>query len=213
MIFILLGPPGAGKGTQAKMLEEKLRRPQISTGNILRKSIQSGSELGNKAKVFMNSGRLVQDDIVIGLIKERIVEDDCQSGFILDGFPRTIVQAERLTETLGEMNLSIDAVIDFEVDSEELINRLSGRSTCLTCGAMFHKESCPPLEDSVCDDCGGELSQREDDKEITIKKRLDVYEDETAPLKEYYRKQGNLKTVQGRGTVQEIFSKVCAMVS
>ena len=213
MIFILLGPPGAGKGTQAKMLEEKLRRPQISTGNILRKSIQSGSELGNQAKVFMNSGRLVQDDIVIGLIRERIVEDDCQSGFILDGFPRTIVQAERLTETLDEMNLSIDAVIDFEVDSEELINRLSGRSTCLTCGAMFHKESCPPLKDSVCDDCGGELSQREDDKEITIKKRLDVYEDETAPLKEYYRKQGNLKTVQGRGTVQEIFSKVYAMVS
>ncbi len=213
MIFILLGPPGAGKGTQAKMLEEKLRRPQISTGNILRKSIQSGSELGNQAKEFMNSGRLVQDDIVIGLIRERIVEDDCQSGFILDGFPRTIVQAERLTETLDEMNLTIDAVIDFEVDSEELINRLSGRSTCLACGAMFHRISCPPLKDSVCDDCGGELSQREDDKEITIKKRLDVYEDETAPLKEYYRKQGNLKTVQGCGTVQEIFSKVCAMVS
>jgi adenylate kinase len=213
MRLILLGPPGAGKGTQAKMLEEKLRRPQISTGNILRKSIQSGTKLGNQAKVFMNSGRLVQDDIVIGLIRERIVEEDCQAGFILDGFPRTIVQAERLTETLDEMNLSIDAVIEFEVDSEELVSRLSGRSTCLSCGAMFHRTSCPPLKDSICDDCGGRLSQREDDREITIKKRLDVYEHETAPLKEYYRKQGNLKTVQGRGTVQEIFSKVCAMVS
>jgi len=145
MRLILLGPPGAGKGTQAKMLDEKCRRPQVSTGNILRKSIQNGTEVGNRAKIFMNAGQLVPDDVVVGLIKERIVEEDCQAGFILDGFPRTIVQAERLTETLGEMCLSIDAVVDFEVESEELLNRLTGRSTCLACGAMFHVISRPPL--------------------------------------------------------------------
>ena len=213
MRLILLGPPGAGKGTQAKMLNEKFRRPQISTGNILRKSIQNGTELGNRAKVFMNVGKLVQDDVVIGLIRERIVEEDCRAGFILDGFPRTIIQAEKLTETLEEMDLSIDVVVDFEVDSEELVNRLTGRSTCPDCGAMFHRTSCPPLRDGICDSCEGALYQREDDKEETIKKRLDVYEHETAPLKEYYKKQGNLKTVQGCGTVEEIFSRVCAMVS
>ena len=213
MRLILLGPPGAGKGTQAKMLDEKFKRPQISTGNILRKSIQNGTELGNRAKVFMNAGRLVQDDVVIALIRERIVEEDCRAGFILDGFPRTIIQAEKLTETLEEMDLSIDVVVDFEVDSEELVSRLTGRSTCSDCGAMFHRTSCPPLRDCICDSCEGELYQREDDKEETIKKRLDVYEHETAPLKEYYKKQGNLKTVQGCGTVEEIFSRVCAMVS
>ena len=212
MRLILLGPPGAGKGTQAKMLDEKFRIPQVSTGNILRKSIQNGTELGNRAKVFMNSGRLVQDDVVIGLIRERIVEEDCRTGFILDGFPRTIIQAEKLTETLEAMDLSIDVVVDFEVDSEELVSRLTGRSTCSDCGAMFHRTSCPPLRDGICDSCEGELYQREDDKEETIKKRLDVYEHETAPLKEYYKKQGNLKTVQGCGTVEEIFSRVCAVV-
>jgi adenylate kinase len=195
------------------MLNEKFRRPQISTGNILRKSIQNGTELGNRAKVFMNVGKLVQDDVVIGLIRERIVEEDCRAGFILDGFPRTIIQAEKLTETLEAMDLSIDVVVDFEVDSEELVSRLTGRSTCSDCGAMFHRTSCPPLRDGICDSCEGELYQREYDKEETIKKRLDVYEHETAPLKEYYKKQGNLKTVQGCGTVEEIFSRVCAMVS
>lgn len=213
MRLILLGPPGAGKGTQAKMLDEKFRRPQVSTGNILRKSIQNGTEIGNRAKIFMDAGKLVPDDVVIGLIKERIVEEDCRAGFILDGFPRTIVQAERLTETLDEMDLLIDAVVDIEVEGEELVGRLTGRSTCIDCGAMFHEMSRPPLKASVCDSCEGELCQREDDKEDTIKKRLEVYEQETAPLKEYYRKQGNLKTVQGSGSVEDIFSRVCAVVS
>ena len=213
MRLILLGPPGAGKGTQAKMLDEKFRRPQVSTGNILRKSIQNGTEIGNRAKKFMDAGKLVPDDVVIGLIKERIVEEDCRAGFILDGFPRTIVQAERLTETLDEMDLSIDAVVDIEVEGEELVGRLTGRSTCIDCGAMFHEMSRPPLKARVCDSCEGELCQREDDKEDTIKKRLEVYEQETAPLKEYYRKQGNLKTVQGSGSVEDIFSRVCAVVS
>ena len=213
MRLILLGPPGAGKGTQAKMLDEKFRRPQVSTGNILRKSIQNGAEIGNRAKKFMDAGKLVPDDVVIGLIKERIVEEDCRAGFILDGFPRTIVQAERLTETLDEMDLLIDAVVDIEVEGEELVGRLTGRSTCIDCGAMFHEMSRPPLKASVCDSCEGELCQREDDKEDTIKKRLEVYEQETAPLKEYYRKQGNLKTVQGSGSVEDVFSRVCAVVS
>ena len=213
MRLILLGPPGAGKGTQAKMLMEKFQIPQVSTGDILRKAVQEGAELGKQAKICMDAGKLVQDDIVIGLIKERIVEADCKGGFILDGFPRTIIQAEKLTETLKEMSLSMDAVIDFEVDNEELVNRLTGRGTCADCGAMFHKTSRPPAKSGICDGCGGALYQREDDKEETIKKRLEVYQDETAPLKEFYRKQGNLKTAQGYGTVEEIFSRVCAMVS
>ncbi len=213
MRLILLGPPGAGKGTQAKMLMEKFQIPQVSTGDILRKAVQEGAELGKQAKICMDAGKLVQDDIVIGLIKERIVEADCKGGFILDGFPRTIIQAEKLMETLKEMSLSMDAVVDFEVDNEELVNRLTGRGTCADCGAMFHKTSRPPAKSGICDGCGGALYQREDDKEETIKKRLEVYQDETAPLKEFYRKQGNLKTAQGYGTVEEIFSRVCAMVS
>ena len=213
MRLILLGPPGAGKGTQAKMLKEKFRIPQISTGDILRKSVQEDTELGRKAKLSMNAGKLVQDDIVVGLIRERLVEKDCQNGFILDGFPRTIVQAEKLTETLKDMNLSIDMVIDFQVDADELVDRLTGRSTCSGCGDMFHKVSRPPIKIGVCDGCGESLYQRDDDKEETIKKRLEVYQNETAPLKEFYRKQGNLKTAQGFGAVEEVFSRVCAMVS
>ncbi|HAK37105.1 MAG TPA: adenylate kinase, partial [Nitrospina sp.] len=170
MRLILLGPPGAGKGTQAKMLMERFQIPQISTGDILRKAVQEGNELGRQAKICMDAGRLVQDDVVIGLIRERIVEKDCQGGFILDGFPRTIVQAEKLTETLKAMNLSIGAVVDFEVDNDELVNRLTGRSTCPDCGAMFHKTSRPPVKSGICDGCGGSLYQRDDDKEETIKK-------------------------------------------
>ena len=213
MRLILLGPPGAGKGTQAKMLKEKFQKPQISTGDILRKSVQDDTELGKRAKFFMNAGKLVQDDIVIGLIRERIVEEDCQSGFILDGFPRTIIQADKLTETLKDMNLSIDVVIEFQVDTNELISRLTGRRTCSDCGAMFHKTSRPPIKIDICDGCGGSLYQREDDKEETIKKRLEVYQNETAPLKGFYGKQGNLKIAQAHGTVEEVFSRVCAMVS
>lgn len=213
MRMILLGPPGAGKGTQAKMLEEKLGIPQISTGDILRKSIDLGTELGNKAKAYMGDGQLVPDEIAIELIKERIIRDDCSRGFILDGFPRTIVQAEKLDETLAEMKLGIDAVIDFEVDPKELIVRLTGRRSCSDCGAMFHDETRPPKKKGFCDHCGSELYQRPDDNEETILKRLEVYENETAPLKDFYRKRGNLKTLEGRGSVDEIFSQVCALVS
>ena len=213
MRLILLGPPGAGKGTQANMLSEKFMVPQISTGDILRKTVKEKTELGLKAKGFMDSGRLVPDDVVIGLIRERIKEKDCEKGFILDGFPRTIVQAEKLSEMLDEMNLNIDKVIDFEIDSEEVINRLTGRRTCSNCGAMFHEKSRPPKSSGECDSCGGKLYQRDDDKSETIRKRLEVYELETAPLKEFYRKKGNLKTAQGSGSAEEIFSRVCSLVS
>ena len=213
MRLILLGPPGAGKGTQAKMLSEKFGIPQVSTGDILRKAVSNGTALGKKAKAYMGDGRLVPDEIVVELIKEKIKEDDCAQGFILDGFPRTIVQAEKLGETLREMKLEIDAVIDLEVDPDELIVRLTGRRSCSDCGAMFHDETRPPAKTGICDHCGHELYQRPDDNKETILKRLSVYENETAPLKDYYRKQGNLKTVAGRGSVDEIFSQVLARVS
>jgi adenylate kinase len=212
MRFILLGPPGAGKGTQAKMLSKKLGIPQISTGDILRKSVKENTVLGQKAKVCMDAGQLVPDDIVVGLIKERIRQEDCAQGFILDGFPRNIVQAEKLAETMESMSLKIDAVLDFEVNNEELMGRLVGRRTCSNCGAMFHETSRPPKREGHCDGCGGPLYQRDDDKKETILKRLDVYDKETAPLKEYYRNNGNIKTVQGRGSVEDIFSQVCELI-
>lgn len=212
MRLILLGPPGAGKGTQAKMLKEKFGIPQISTGDILRQAVKDNTELGIQAKSFMDVGQLVPDEVVIGLIKERIRRDDCEAGFILDGFPRTIVQAEKLSETLTEMGLAIDTVVNLEVNAEEVTSRLAGRSTCPDCGGMFHEESRPPKVAGVCDGCGGTLAQREDDNAETILKRLDVYQESTAPLKQFYKKQGNLKTVEARGSVEEIFSRVLEMV-
>ncbi|MBT5549000.1 MAG: adenylate kinase [Nitrospina sp.] len=212
MRLILLGPPGAGKGTQAKMLKEEFRIPQISTGDILRQAVKDNTELGVQAKSFMDGGQLVPDDVVIGLIKERIKQADCETGFILDGFPRTIIQAEKLSETLTEMNLAIDTVVDLEVNADEVISRLAGRSTCPDCGAMFHEESRPPKAQGVCDSCGGSLAQRQDDNSETILKRLEVYQESTAPLKEFYMKQGNLETVIASGSVEEIFSRVCEMV-
>ena len=212
MRLILLGPPGAGKGTQAKMLKEKFQIPQISTGDILRQAVKDNTELGARAKTVMDAGQLVPDNIVIGLIKERIRQEDCETGFILDGFPRNIAQAEKLSETLREMNLAIDNVIDLEVDEREIVERLTGRSTCSECGTMFHQVSRPPKVGEVCDGCGGKLEQRPDDNKETIEERLKVYSESTAPLKEFYSKQGNLKTVEAKGSVEEIFSRVCEMI-
>ena len=197
MRLILLGPPGSGKGTQSNLLQDRYNIPKISTGDILRASVEEGTELGVKAKKFMDKGELVPDEVVISLIKERIVEPDCEAGYILDGFPRTIVQAEKLEETLAKMGQGISSVVDLEVDREELLVRLSGRRTCKNCGAMFHQTSHLPKVTGVCDECGGELYQRPDDNEETIVKRLEIYSKETAPLKEFYRKQGKLKTIQG----------------
>ncbi len=213
MKLILLGPPGSGKGTQANLFQDKFSIPKISTGDILRTAVKDDTELGKQAKRFMDKGELVPDEVVIGLIKERIVEPDCEAGYILDGFPRTIVQAEKLGETLAAMGQDIDSVVDLEVDWAELLVRLTGRRTCKNCGAMFHQTSHPPKVEGVCDECGGELYQRPDDNEETIVKRLEVYNKETAPLKEFYRKQGKLKTIQGRGGMDAIFSELCKMVS
>ncbi len=213
MRLILLGPPGSGKGTQANLLQDKFNIPKISTGDILRAAVKDNTDLGKQAKRFMDKGELVPDEIVIGLIKERIVEPDCEAGYILDGVPRTILQAEKLEETLAAMDQEIDSVVDLEVDPEELLVRLIGRSTCKNCGAMFHQTSHPPKVAGVCDECGGELYQRPDDNEETIVKRLEVYNKETAPLKDFYREQGKLKSVQGRGGMEDIFSKLCDLVT
>lgn len=208
-----MGPPGAGKGTQGKKLKDKFNIPQISTGDILRSAVKNNTELGKKAKVFMETGQLVPDEIVIGMIRERIKQEDCAHGYILDGFPRTIVQAEKLSENLKEMNQSIDSVIEIQVDPEELISRLTGRRTCKGCGAMYHVTTHPPKQSGVCNECGDELYQRSDDTKETIVKRLDVYEKETAPLKWFYQQRGILKTSLGYGSVDEIFSRVCGLVS
>jgi adenylate kinase len=175
--------------------------------------VEDDTELGRQAKKFMDKGELVPDEVVISLIKERIVEPDCEAGYILDGFPRTIVQAEKLGETLEAMGQDIDSVLDLEVDRDELLVRLTGRRTCKNCGAMFHRTSHPPKVEEICDECGGELYQRPDDNEETIVKRLEVYNNETAPLKEFYRKQGKLKTIQGCGGMDAIFSQLCKMVT
>ncbi len=213
MRVILLGPPGAGKGTQSKKLQEKYKIPQISTGDILREAVKNWTPLGQRAKSYMDAGQLVPDSIVIDLIKERIKEADCESGYILDGFPRNLVQAERLSETLRAMNQNIDSVIEIEVDTKELIARLTGRTTCKRCGAMFHEKAHPPNKQGICDECGGELYKRPDDNRQTILNRMQVYENETAPLKGFYEKEGNLKTIPGHGTVDEIFTRVCSLVS
>lgn len=213
MRLILLGPPGSGKGTQAKFLEEKFRIPKISTGDILRQAIKDNTELGKKAQCYIEAGDLVPDEVVVGLIKERIKEKDCENGYILDGFPRTIIQAEKLGETLRKMNQKIDIVIDLEVDEEELLVRLAGRDTCRNCGAMFHEKTRTPKVAGICDHCGGELYQRPDDNKETILKRLGVYRRETAPLKEFYKNQGNLQTAKGYGSVDDIFSRVCSLIN
>ncbi len=214
MRLILLGPPGAGKGTQAKKLKEKFNIPQVSTGDILRDAIKNETELGNKAKAFMDEGRLVPDDIVVGLIKQRIVEVDCKNGFILDGFPRNMAQAEQLSETLEKLNQNISSVVEIEVNAEMLIDRLTGRMTCSSCGAMFHEKNHPPKISGICDSCGSDdLYKRPDDNKETIMKRFEVYEQETAPLKGFYRKMGILKTIGGDGSLEDVFIRVCELVT
>lgn len=208
MDIVLLGPPGAGKGTQARLLIEKLGTPQISTGEILREARKAQTEMGLKAQTYMDAGKLVPDEVVVGIISERLLKDDCKNGFILDGFPRTVPQAQALEVMLKQQSKSLDAVVNFSVDSEELTNRLSGRRTCEKCGAGYHADFSPSKQEGVCDKCGGKLIQRDDDKEDTIKKRLEVYNKQTAPLIDYYRQKGTLKDVNGLGAVEDIFNQV-----
>ena len=199
MKLILLGAPGAGKGTQAEVISEKLAIPAISTGNIIREALANGTEMGLKAKSFIDAGQLVPDDVVIGIIKERLAKDDCAAGFILDGFPRTIPQAEAL-DTMG---VTIDRVISIEVADEKIAARMSGRRVCKACGASYHLEYKKPAVDGVCNVCGGELIQRKDDHPDTVLDRLHVYHEQTEPLKGYYEKKGILRIVEGQEEVAD----------
>jgi len=206
--IILLGPPGCGKGTQAKMLTEQYQIPQVSTGDILRDAVKKGTAMGLKAKEYMDSGTLVPDEVVIGIIQDRLKQSDCEKGFILDGFPRTVVQAEALDKTLEDMGKKIDHSISIDVDDEELLGRLTGRRTCRSCGAMYHVLFNPSKKEGVCDVCSGELYQRDDDKETTIRNRLNIYKQQTAPLIDYYKKKDILRPIPGTGKIEDIFKKV-----
>ena len=205
MKLILLGAPGAGKGTQAEKICAKLSIPTISTGNIIREAIKTGTEMGIKAKEYTESGMLVPDEVVIGIIKERLSQDDCKNGFILDGFPRTIPQAE----ALDKMNFGIDCVLSIEVPDEQIVNRMSGRRVC-GCGVSYHIEHKKPVKEGICDICGGELICRKDDAPETVKERLRIYHEQTEPLKGYYEKSGLLKIVDGQGDVDYITKVVFA---
>jgi len=213
MRLILLGPPGAGKGTQAKLLAEKFNIQQISTGDILRQAVKNKTKMGLKAKSYMDQGKLVSDNVVIGIIKDRLDNADCSKGFILDGFPRTIQQAESLSQALKQMEIDIDHLIDIEIDFDYLIQRLTGRWTCRECGEGYHEMSNPSKKKGVCDKCDGELYQRDDDKEETIQKRFEVYRKETEPLKDYYQKNGKLNAIKGNGGIQEIFSRITNLIT
>ena len=212
MNIILLGPPGAGKGTQASRLIEKYGIPQISTGDMLRAALKEGTPLGLEAKKYMDQGALVPDQVVIGLVKERIQKPDCSKGYMLDGFPRNVSQAEALDKMLGELKQKIDHVVSIEVPSEELMGRLTGRRTCRACGAGFHVMFDPPKKEAVCDKCGGELYQRDDDNEATVGSRLKVYEGQTKPLIDYYEKQDKLRHVHGVGDMNEIFGRIASIL-
>ena len=212
MKLVLLGAPGAGKGTQAKKLIEKYKIPQISTGDILRKAVADGTTLGKEAKSYMDSGGLVPDSVVIGLVKERLAQDDCKNGYILDGFPRTTPQAEALDAELASMNSPLTDALSVDVPMEDLMKMLTGRRTCKSCQQMYNLHFSAPQKEGVCDKCSGELMQRDDDKEDTIKNRLEVYEKSTAPLIDYYNKKGILKSVEGTGSIDDIFNKVCSIL-
>lgn len=199
MKLILLGPPGAGKGTQAEILNKKLGIPTISTGNILRAAVKNGTPVGLKAKEYMDAGKLVPDEVIIGVISERLAEADCQNGSILDGVPRTIPQAEALEKA----GISFDAVVSIEISDEEIVERMAGRRVCTACGAPYHVKNMPPKVEGVCDACGGKLEARADDKPEVVRDRLQVYHKETAPLKDFYAARNLLKTVDNQPTVAE----------
>lgn len=205
---VLLGPPGAGKGTQAVRLVEKYEIPHISTGDIFRKNIKEGTELGKKAQEYMNAGALVPDELVVDLVKDRLQQDDCKNGFLLDGFPRTIFQAEKLDEFLSESNQKMDIVINLKVEKEALIKRLTGRRVCKDCGASYHIVNVPPKKEGVCDTCGGELIQRKDDNIETVENRINVYEEQTAPLIGYYKEAGSLVDFDGEASLDEVFDAI-----
>jgi adenylate kinase len=213
MNIIIFGPPGAGKGTQAKKMVDFYGIPQISTGDILRANVREGTELGLAAKAYMDKGELVPDEVLIGIIKNRLKEEDCEKGFILDGYPRTIPQADALATILDEINKPIDVVLNLEVPDEELVERLSGRLMCSNCGASYHRTFNPPKKEDVCDVCGGELFQRDDDREEAVKNRLTVYKRQTQPLIDYYAKKSLLVSLDGTKGIDEVFEDIKAVLA
>ncbi len=212
MRIVLLGAPGSGKGTQAKLLVDKYKIPQVSTGDLLRTAVASGSELGRKAKSAMDVGQLVSDEIVLGIIQERLSKPDAKAGFVLDGFPRNIPQAQALDAMLARLGQPLQLALLVDVDSEVLMKRLTGRRTCTQCGAIYNVYFSPTKSQSKCDKCGGSVTQRSDDNEDTVRKRLAVYEEQTAPLVSYYKAQGKLRTVRGLGAINDIFKNITGIV-
>lgn len=208
MKIIMLGAPGAGKGTQAKQIADKYAIPHISTGDIFRSNIKEGTELGKKAKTYMDQGLLVPDELVCDLVVDRIQQDDCNNGFVLDGFPRTIPQAEALTQALESIGTAMDYAIDVDVPDAAIIDRMSGRRACLHCGATYHLINIPPKKEGVCDRCGEAIVLRDDDKPETVGKRLEVYHDQTKPLIAYYKEQGILRTVDGTQPMDLVFHAI-----
>lgn len=210
MYILLMGPPGAGKGTQAEKLIREYGIPQISTGDMFRAAVKSGTALGKEAKSYMDKGALVPDSVTVGIVKERLAQDDCKKGWILDGFPRTTAQASALDAILHDLGIQLTAVLDFNVNRDDLVKRVSGRLVCRQCGASFHKEFRPPKQEGVCDNCGGELYPRADDNEVTVRERLAVYDTSTKPLIDYYKVSGRYYEINGDQSMDKVFADVQA---
>lgn len=208
MRLVLLGPPGAGKGTQAANIVEAFQIPHISTGDIFRKNLKENTPLGLKAKEYMDKGLLVPDELVVDLVQDRLAQEDCKAGFMLDGFPRTVVQAEALDRVLADMDMDLSAVLNIEVDQDLLLKRITGRRICRSCGATYHVEFNPPAKEGICDLCGGELYQRDDDVEETVAKRLEVYNEQTQPLIDFYNKTGVLIDINGQQDIDKVFEDI-----
>lgn len=213
MKIIMLGAPGAGKGTQAKMIADKYHVPHISTGDIFRANIKNGTELGMEAKKYMDQGLLVPDELTVKILLDRVAQDDCKEGYVLDGFPRTIPQAEVLDKALSEINDQIDFAINVDVPDENIVRRMGGRRACLGCGATYHIEHIPPKQEGICDTCGKELVLRDDDKPETVQNRLEVYHKQTQPLIDFYGAKGILKTVDGTADMKDVFASIVAILS
>ena len=213
MKIIMLGAPCAGKGTQAKMIADRYNVPHISTGDIFRANIKNGTELGIEAKKYMDQGKLVPDELTVKILLDRVAQDDCKNGYVLDGFPRTIPQAEVLDEALNKLGDKIDYAIDIDVPDENIINRMSGRRACVTCGSTYHMIHVPPKQEGICDRCGSELILRDDDKPETVKNRLKIYHDQTQPLIDFYTKKGILKSVDGTQDMNDVFAAVVAILA
>ncbi len=212
MKIIMLGAPGAGKGTQAKMIAEKYSIPHVSTGDIFRANIKNGTELGKQAKEYMDAGKLVPDELTVKILLDRVAQDDCKNGYVLDGFPRTIPQAEVLENALNDLGDKIDFAVNVDVPDENIVRRMSGRRACLKCGATYHIEHIPPKKEGICDTCGSELVLRDDDKPETVQNRLKVYHEQTQPLIDFYTERKVLKTVDGTKDMKEVFADIIAIL-